>query len=120
MESVNTGTNEITLTEKAAAQVQSMIEERELENAALRVFVAGSGCSGLQYGMALDLEKRDTDLEFKFNGVSVLIDPMSLEYMTGSIIDFVENDFGAGFQIDNPNAMPAPSGSSCGGCSSCG
>jgi len=120
METVNPGTKEIILTDKAAEQIQSMIKERELENAALRVFVAGSGCSVLQYGMALDLEKRDDDLEFKYDGVSVLVDPMSLEYMAGSVIDFMEHEHGAGFQIDNPNVIPAPGGSTCGGCSGCG
>jgi iron-sulfur cluster assembly accessory protein len=121
METVNPVEKEIFLTESAAEQIQAMIEERELANASLRVFVAGSGCSGLQYGMALDMDNRDDDIEFVYNGVRLVIDPMSMDYMAGSVIDFVEHDHGAGFQIDNPNIQQSTdSASACGGCSGCG
>lgn len=120
MEIATPGTQVITLTDKAAAQVQSMIEERELENASLRVFIAGSGCSGLQYGMALDLEQREDDQEFRNGDVRLVIDPVSLQYMSGSTIDYVEHEYGAGFQIDNPNAQPSAGADGCGTCSGCG
>ncbi len=96
------------------------MKERELENASLRV-LSPEWLFRLQYGMALDMENRDDDIEFLYNGVRLVIDPMSMDYMAGSVIDFVEHDHGAGFQIDNPNTQQSTgSESACGGCSGCG
>ena len=94
----------ITLTEKAATEIKGLFEQQGIENAALRVFVSGGGCSGLQYGMAIAEEVEEGDHEFEMHGVRILVDPLSVNYMTGSSIDYVEDMMGGGFKIDNPNA----------------
>ena len=78
---------------------------REKENAgkALRVYVEGGGCSGMQYGMVFD-EKRADDIANEFFGVSVLVDPFSANYLRGSIVDFSDALTGGGFKITNPQA----------------
>jgi iron-sulfur cluster assembly accessory protein len=123
----------ITLTEAAAARVQRLLEERNLPGHALRVFVSGGGCSGLQYGMALEGQPRDTDSRYALGGVQVVIDPMSLEYLNGVPIDYIDDVMGGGFKIDNPNAVAscgcghsfrtetgAAAAGGGGGCGSCG
>lgn len=94
----------ITLTEKAAGEIKGLFEQQGIENAALRVFVSGGGCSGLQYGMAIAEEVEEGDVEFAQHGVRILVDPLSVNYMTGASIDYVEDMMGGGFKIDNPNA----------------
>ena len=93
------------LTEGAAARVRRLLEERQLPDHALRVFVSGGGCSGLQYGMALEGEPRKTDHHFDFEGVKVVVDPMSMDYLAGVTIDYVDDLMGGGFKIENPNAV---------------
>lgn len=101
-----TTTNDlIELTPAAAQRVQQLLEERNLQDHALRVFVGGGGCSGLQYGMGLDGEPRADDLQFEFGGIRVIIDPTSIGYLRGARIDYVEDLMGGGFKIDNPNAV---------------
>ncbi|GAB4441630.1 MAG: iron-sulfur cluster insertion protein ErpA [Chloroflexi bacterium OHK40] len=97
------------VTETASARLLKMMQEKELDGYALRVFVAGGGCSGLQYGMTFDDEIREGDSEFTANGLRVVVDPISASYLVGSSIDFVDSLMGGGFKIDNPNAV-----SSCG------
>jgi iron-sulfur cluster assembly accessory protein len=94
----------ITLTEKAATEIKGLFEQQGIENAALRVFVSGGGCSGLQYGMAIAEEVEEGDLEIEQHGVRILVDPLSVNYMTGASIDYVDDMMGGGFKIDNPNA----------------
>lgn len=100
-----TNTAEIQLTPAAVERVRGLLQERSLIGHALRVFVAGGGCSGLQYGMALEGEPHQTDLHFQFDDISVVVDPMSIEYLTGSVIDYVDDLMGGGFHIQNPNAV---------------
>lgn len=102
-------TAEITLTPAAAQAVQDMLAQRNLEDHALRVFIAGGGCSGYQYGMALEPQIRETDLVAELHGVKVVIDEISIDYLRGAHIDFVNDVMASGFKIDNPNAT-----SSCG------
>jgi iron-sulfur cluster assembly accessory protein len=99
----------IHLTEAAAGRVRSLIEEKNLPGHALRVFVSGGGCSGMQYGMALEGQPRPNDLRFTFSGVDVVVDPLSIDYLAGSTIDYIDDLMGGGFKIENPNAV-----SSCG------
>lgn len=95
----------ITLTEKAASELKGLIEENNKGNAALRVWVAGGGCSGLQYGMALDdAEPEQGDLTLSDKGIKIYVDDMSIKYMTGSVVDYVDEVLGGGFKIENPNA----------------
>ncbi len=93
------------LTPSAASRVQRLLDERQLAGHALRVFISGGGCSGLQYGMALEGQPRETDLRFSFEGVDVVVDPVSMDYLAGARIDYIEDLMGGGFKIDNPNAV---------------
>lgn len=99
----------ITISDRAATEVKGLLERQEKPEARLRVFVAGGGCSGFQYGMTLEEEPMEGDQEFDVNGVGVIVDPRSAMYLEGAEIDFVDNLMGGGFKIDNPNAA-----SSCG------
>jgi iron-sulfur cluster assembly protein len=99
----------ITLSERAVSELRELIEQ-EAKDAALRVWVAGGGCSGLSYGMALDDgPQEEGDSVFEQDGIRMVIDPLSLGYMDGSIVDYVDEALGGGFKIENPNAV-----SSCG------
>ncbi len=95
----------IELTQAAAVRIQSMLDERNLEGHALRVFVQGGGCSGFQYGMALEGEPRESDHRFSFQGVDVVVDPQSMAYLSGVRIDYIDDVMGSGFHIENPNAV---------------
>lgn len=99
--------NEISLTESAANAVRELLEKRELPGHALRVFISGGGCSGYQYGMALEAEPRPTDLVVEQHGVKVVVDEVSVEYLRGANIDYVDDVMGSGFKIENPNATSA-------------
>ncbi len=100
-------TESITLTPAAAQAVSDLLAKRELTGYALRVFVSGGGCSGLQYGMALENQIREQDLTFSMHGVTLVVDEVSINYLQGSTVDYVENLMGTGFKIDNPNAVAA-------------
>ena len=95
----------VTLTERAAAQIQDLLEKQDKTDHALRVWIQGGGCSGLQYGMGLEVSPSDDDETFESHGVRVVVDPQSLPYLDGSEIDYVETLMGAGFRVDNPNAV---------------
>ncbi len=91
-------------TDAAAAKVKSLIEEENNNNLKLRVFVTGGGCSGFQYGFTFDEDVNDGDTEVSNAGVTLLIDPMSFQYLAGAEIDYTEGLEGAQFVIRNPNA----------------
>lgn len=96
----------------AASAVKNILAERKLEGYALRVYVAGSGCSGVQFGMALDNNIRASDQSFQVEGIQLVVDEMSIEYLRGAKIDFVNDpQRGAGFVVDSPLASM---GGSCG------
>ena len=99
-----TQTELITLTPSAVQAINELLEKRDLESYALRIFVSGGGCSGLQYGMALDNNIRTGDVTAEFDGVKVIIDEVSINYMRGSTVDYVDDLMTSGFKIDNPNA----------------
>lgn len=94
----------ITLTPRAARQVQTMRTAQSDAQKTLRVFVETGGCSGFEYGMSFDLRKAD-DQVFESEGVPVLVDPTSLAYLNGCSIDFDDGLHGKGFEIKNPNAQ---------------
>jgi iron-sulfur cluster assembly accessory protein len=98
----------ITLTENAAEHIKTLQAEQSTQGKALRVYVDAGGCSGMEYGMAFDEKKADDEI-VKQDGVEVLIDPMSANFLKGSVIDYVDSLQGSGFQIKNPNVH-----SSCG------
>jgi iron-sulfur cluster assembly accessory protein len=94
----------ITLTPRAAKQVQAMKTELNAPQKRLRVLVESGGCSGFQYGMSFDEPKPD-DAQLESEGVHLVIDPTSLAYLDGSSIDFDDGLHGKGFEIKNPNAQ---------------
>jgi len=103
----NTNLEQITLTESAAQAVKELLTKRELldQDYALRVFVQGGGCSGFQYGMALDNRILSNDMVLDQHGVKMLVDEMSLTYLKGATVDYVDELMGSGFKITNPNAV---------------
>lgn len=94
----------INFTDSAANKVKELIEEEGNPDLKLRVFVTGGGCSGFQYGFTFDEEVADDDTSLQKNGVTLLIDPMSYQYLVGAEIDFSEGLEGSQFVIRNPNA----------------
>jgi iron-sulfur cluster assembly accessory protein len=103
-------TEAITLTEAAVVKVREVIEAQGQAEAGLRIYIAGGGCSGFKYGMALDTEPAADDEIFRFGELKVFVDAMSLPYLKGARVDYVDDALlGQGFKVDNPNAV-----SSCG------
>jgi iron-sulfur cluster assembly accessory protein len=99
----------ITVTPAATEVIRNLLQQRNIPNHALRVFVTGGGCSGMQYGMAFEEKAQEFDKVVEMDGLRFLIDPTSMMYLKGVTIDFVDSLIGGGFRIDNPNAV-----SSCG------
>ena len=91
-------------TDNAANKVRQLIEEEGNADLKLRVFVSGGGCSGFQYGFTFDEVANEDNTVMSKNGVQLLIDPMSFQYLVGAEIDYQENLEGAQFVIKNPNA----------------
>ena len=91
-------------TDSAANKVKQLIDEEGIPDLKLRVFVTGGGCSGFQYGFTFDEKTNDDDTVIEKNGVTLLIDPMSFQYLVGAEIDYQESIQGAQFVIKNPNA----------------
>ena len=98
----------ITLTDKGAEKVQEFLASQAAvaETAGLRVGVRGGGCSGFQYALAFD-QAKDDDHVFTVDGVSVIVDKVSMQFVLGSEVDYVEGLQGAGFQVNNPNVVAA-------------
>ena len=94
----------LVFTDAAAAKVKNLIEEEGNNDLKLRVFVQGGGCSGFQYGFTFDEVVNEDDASMEKNGVTLLIDSMSYQYLTGAEIDYTEGLEGAQFVIKNPNA----------------
>lgn len=120
----------LTVTPAAVAVIGNLLQQRNIPGYALRVFVSGGGCSGLQYGMSFEQTPRDSDTVVEVDSIKMLIDPTSMVYLRGAVIDFVDSLIGGGFRIDNPNAVSScgcgtsfktkdSSGYSGGGCGSC-
>ncbi len=94
----------LVFTDSAAGKVRQLIDEEGNEELKLRVFVQGGGCSGFQYGFTFDEEVNDDDTIMEKNGVTLLVDAMSYQYLVGAEIDYKEDLEGAQFVIKNPNA----------------
>jgi iron-sulfur cluster insertion protein len=94
----------LVFTDSAANKVKALIDEEGNPDLKLRVFVTGGGCSGFQYGFTFDEAVNDDDTTMQKNGVTLLIDAMSYQYLVGAEIDYQENIEGAQFVIKNPNA----------------
>lgn len=122
----------LSVTSAAVNVIQTLLQQREIPNHALRVFVSGGGCSGMQYGMAFEETPQAYDTVVEVENVRLIIDPTSLMYLRGATIDYIESLMGGGFRIENPNAVStcgcghsfrtsseddADTGSGCGSCS---
>jgi iron-sulfur cluster assembly protein len=104
---MDTPDSAITLTERAAEKIGALLSEKDdASEQALRVAVRGGGCSGFQYALAFD-RKRDDDHVFEHNGVSVVVDKVSMQFVFGSEVDYVDGLQGAGFAVNNPNVVAA-------------
>ena len=95
----------IVFTDAAASKVSELIAEEDNPNLKLRVFLSGGGCSGFQYGFTFDEDIEDGDSQVENQGVTLLVDPMSVQYLMGAEIDYKEDLQGAQFIIRNPNAQ---------------
>ena len=91
-------------TSAAAAKVRALVAEEGNDALKLRVYIQGGGCSGFQYGFEFDEEQGEDDLAVRTDGVTLLVDPLSLQYLMGAEVDYTESLHGAQFVIRNPNA----------------
>lgn len=98
----------VTLTDLAATKIKDYVEDqnKNIDDAGLRVGVKGGGCSGFTYSLAID-EQRDGDHIFENNGIKILVDEPSLRYVDDSEVDYIDGLTGAGFQVNNPNVIAA-------------
>lgn len=94
----------LVFTEAAASKVAALIEEEGKPNLMLRVYIQGGGCSGFQYGFAFDEEEKEGDTRVVTDGITLLVDPMSMQYLGGAEVDYTEGLQGSQFVIRNPNA----------------
>jgi iron-sulfur cluster assembly protein len=108
----------LTVSDSAAEKAKTVLEQRGKAEAALRLFVAGGGCSGPRYGMAIAEAPEAEDTVYTHGGVTFLIDPESLPFVQGAEVDYVEDTMKSGFTIFNPSVQS--SGGGCGGGCSCG
>jgi iron-sulfur cluster insertion protein len=95
---------QVLFTDAAAQKVRSLLDEEDNKGLKLRVFVTGGGCSGFQYGFTFDENQEEGDTRVDRGGVTLLVDPMSVQYLLGAEIDYKEDVQGAQFVIRNPNA----------------
>jgi iron-sulfur cluster insertion protein len=94
----------INLTARAAQKVRDLVAEEENNKLKLRVFITGGGCSGFQYGFSFDEAAAEDDTAIERDGVTLLVDPMSFQYLVGSEVDYTEGLEGSRFVVNNPNA----------------
>ena len=95
----------LTLTDEAVVRLRTVLDNQQAPDGALRVFVSPGGCSGFSYGMSLEAEPADDDEVVEQSGVKVVVDPFSLQYLSGSQIDFIDSLMGGGFTVVNPHAV---------------
>jgi len=106
-------TTSVSLSPAAAEVVRDLLKQRNLdESYGLRVFISGQGCSGFQYGMGLENKPGETDSTFESEGLKVIVDEASMQYMRGATVQYIDDERGKGFLVENPNVAPA---CSCGG-----
>jgi iron-sulfur cluster assembly accessory protein len=95
----------INVSQAAASKITELLAEENKQDSGLRVFVQGGGCSGFQYGLMIEDAPGTADQTFESNGIRLYIDPISIRYLNGAEVDFVDNFGGGGFTIKNPNAV---------------
>lgn len=97
--------NPIAITDNATSKIKDLLIEENNPSLSLRIFVQGGGCSGFQYGFTFDEEQAEDDFEIVKNGVKLLVDTLSYQYLVGATIDYKEDIMGSQFVIQNPNAQ---------------
>jgi iron-sulfur cluster assembly protein len=97
----------VVLSEAAAGKLQALVETEQNPNLGLRVYVYSGGCSGFRYGMMLEDQPSNEDIRVQSRGINVYVDPQSTQYLSGSEIDYLDTLMGAGFTVNNPNAVSA-------------
>jgi len=97
--------DQVTISESAAVKITDLLAEENNPKLKLRTFVQGGGCSGFQYGFTFDEEQHEDDFVVEKQGVKILIDAMSMQYLSGAVIDYKEDLQGSQFSIQNPNAQ---------------
>jgi iron-sulfur cluster assembly accessory protein len=105
MTTTNVTESVINVSSTAASKIAELLSEENKQDSGLRVFVQGGGCSGFQYGLMIEDGPGATDQVFQSNGVKLYVDPISVRYLQGAEVDFVDNVAGGGFTIHNPNAV---------------
>ncbi|HEX7485735.1 MAG TPA: iron-sulfur cluster insertion protein ErpA [Vicinamibacterales bacterium] len=105
MTTTNVTESAINVSSIAASKIMELLAEESKQDSGLRVFVQGGGCSGFQYGLMIEESPGATDRIFESNGVKLYVDPISVRYLKGAEVDFVDNVAGGGFTIRNPNAV---------------
>lgn len=111
--------NTISFSPSAAKAVNDILTEKKLEGYALRIYVSEGGCCGVQFGMALDNNITDNDTTIETDGIKLVIDQASIEYLQGATIDFINDpQRGAGFIVNAPNVGKQGNGEGCGNCNS--
>ena len=109
-------TASVSLSPSAAEIVRGLLQQRNLDDSyGLRVFISGQGCSGFQYGMGFENKPGEADTVFESEGMKVIVDEGSMQFMNGAMINYIDDERGKGFLVDNPNPAPACSCES-GGC----
>ena len=97
-------TPDIQISDNAANQLANLIASKDNPDLLFRIYIQGGGCSGFQYGFQFEEEAAGDDLEFDQGGVRVVVDPMSLQYLNGAEVDFIDDLQGSRFVVNNPNA----------------
>ena len=97
-------TVELTFTDSAANKVRTLLEEEQNDNLKLRVFITGGGCAGFSYGFTFDEDVAEDDTVVENSGVTLVVDPMSFQYLAGAEVDYKEGLQGSQFSVRNPNA----------------
>jgi iron-sulfur cluster assembly accessory protein len=101
-------TQNVTITPAAAVVVRDLLQQRNLDATyALRVFISGRSCSGFEYGMGFENKPGDSDTSFECEGLKIVIDEVSMQYMAGASIDYIDDERGKGFLVENPNTAPS-------------
>ena len=98
-------TQSVTLTQPAAEAIRDVLLQKNLPGYALRLFISGGGCSGYQYGLALDSNIRSEDIVIETDGIKLIVDEVSIKYLQGATVDYVDGMTSSGFKIINPNAI---------------
>jgi iron-sulfur cluster assembly protein len=119
----------VTLTQSAADAIRGVITQKNLQGYALRLYISGGGCSGFQYGLAMDSNIRAQDVIIETDEIKLIIDEVSIKYLQGATVDYVEGMTSSGFKIINPNAVTScncgqsftsAEGNTSGSCDGCG